>query len=64
MTRVRSTRRCHRRLLLVVLKLMIAATTSALAVVSVGWQPASLAILTGAATWLLCTARNDLAPPG
>jgi hypothetical protein len=34
-----------------VLKLMIAATASALAVVSVGWQPASLAVGTGAATW-------------
>jgi DnaJ domain len=34
----------------------------ALAVAAVGWQPASIAIITGALTWLLLTSRRDLAP--
>ena len=35
----------------------------AVAVALAGWQPASLAILTGALTWLVLTGRADLAPP-
>jgi hypothetical protein len=27
-----------------------------------GWQPASIALITGAATWLVLTGRADLAP--
>lgn len=34
----------------------------ATAVVLAGWQPASFAISTGAATWLVLTGRADLAP--
>jgi curved DNA-binding protein CbpA len=34
-----------------------------LAVVAVGWQPASAAVITGALTWLLRTGRADLAGP-
>jgi curved DNA-binding protein CbpA len=33
----------------------------ALAVAAAGWQPASLAVITGALTWLLLTGRGDLA---
>jgi len=29
----------------------------------VGWTPASAAVITGILTWLLLTARHDLAPP-
>jgi hypothetical protein len=36
---------------------------SAAAVAAAGFQPAGLALVTGAATWLACTARADLAPP-
>lgn len=43
------------------LRLMTAATAAALAVVSVGWQPASIAVGTGAVTWLVLTAGRDLA---
>jgi hypothetical protein len=42
-------------------RLLAAGAASALAVAAVGWQPASLAIITGAATWLLCTGRAELA---
>jgi curved DNA-binding protein CbpA len=41
-------------------RLITAATASALAVASVGWQPASLAVSTGALTWLALTAARDL----
>jgi hypothetical protein len=37
--------------------------TVALAVIGVGWQPASAAILTGALTWLLVTGQADFASP-
>jgi len=35
--------------------------TGSLAVAGVGWQPASVAVVTGALTWLLCTGGADLA---
>jgi curved DNA-binding protein CbpA len=41
------------------LRLLAAAAAVALAVAVVGWQPASLAILTGALTWLLVAGRRD-----
>jgi curved DNA-binding protein CbpA len=43
-------------------RLLATVATGALAVAAVGWQPASLAVITGALTWLLLTARGDLAP--
>ena len=42
-------------------RLLAVAAAGALAVAGVGWQPASLAVVTGALTWLLCTGRSDLA---
>jgi DnaJ domain len=45
------------------LRLLAAAAAVALAVLGVGWQPASAAVLTGALTWLLLTGRHDLASP-
>ena len=45
------------------LRLLIAAAASAIAVAVAGSQPAAPALVTGALTWLLLTARQDLAPP-
>jgi curved DNA-binding protein CbpA len=45
------------------LRILIAATVSAIAVAVAGAQPATPALITGALTWLLRTARHDLAPP-
>jgi hypothetical protein len=42
-------------------RLLAVAAAGALAVLGAGWQPASLAVTTGALTWLLCTGRSDLA---
>jgi hypothetical protein len=42
-------------------RLLAVAAAGAVAVAAVGWQPASLAVMTGALTWLLCTGRSDLA---
>jgi hypothetical protein len=42
-------------------RLLAVVAAGALAVVAVGWQPASLAVITGALTWLLRTGRSDLA---
>jgi curved DNA-binding protein CbpA len=42
-------------------RLLAAFAMGALAVAAVGWQPASLAVITGALTWLLLTGRGDLA---
>lgn len=50
----------HGRPLRLAVRLITAATASALAVTSVGWQPASLAVSTGALTWLALTAGRDL----
>jgi hypothetical protein len=43
-----------------VVRLITATTASGLAVAGIGWQPASLAICTGALTWLALTAPRDL----
>lgn len=45
------------------LRFLIAAAVAAIAVAAVGAQPATPALITGAVTWLLLTARHDLAPP-
>jgi hypothetical protein len=47
-----------------ILRVLIAAAVSAGAVVVAGLQPATPALWAGAATWLLRTAKHDLAPPG
>ena len=44
------------------LRILIAAALGAVAVVVDGLQPATPALITGALTWLLLTARHDLAP--
>ncbi len=41
---------------------MVAAASAATFAV-VGWTPATPALITGFLTWLLLTARHDLAPP-
>ncbi len=41
-----------------------AAAVIALTVLAGGTEPAALALITGALTWLVLTARHDLAPPG
>jgi curved DNA-binding protein CbpA len=41
-----------------------AAAVIALTVLAGGTEPAALALITGALTWLALTARHDLAPPG
>jgi curved DNA-binding protein CbpA len=46
------------------LRVLIAAGVSAGAAVVAGTQPAVPALVVGAVTWLLVTAKNDLAPPG
>lgn len=45
------------------LRVLIAVTVGAIAVAVAGSQPATPALITGALTWLLLTARHDLAPP-
>jgi hypothetical protein len=42
------------------LRLIAAAAAGALAVAGVGWQPASLAVGTGALTWLALTIGSEL----
>ena len=44
-------------------RLLTAAAAGAIAVVAVGWEPASAALITGALTWLLVSGRTDLAGP-
>ncbi len=44
-------------------RLLAAAAAGSLAVAAVGWQPAALGVIAGAATWLAVTGRGDLAPP-
>jgi curved DNA-binding protein CbpA len=46
------------------LRILAAAAASAAAVLAAGPHPAAPALGTGAATWLILTARHDLAPPG
>ena len=43
-------------------RVAITATVAAVAVVATGFSPSAFALITGAATWLALTARNDLAP--
>jgi hypothetical protein len=45
------------------LRVLIAAAVGVIAVVVAGSQPATPALITGALTWLLLTARHDLARP-
>ncbi len=45
------------------LRVLIAAAVGTVAAVVAGFQPATPALITGALTWLLLTARHDLAPP-
>ncbi len=45
-------------------RLLIAAAVGGGSAALVGSAPATPALITGAVTWLLLTARNDLAPPG
>jgi curved DNA-binding protein CbpA len=48
------------------LRLAAAVVIGAVAVLAVGWQPATAGLITGACTWLILTGRHDLAgpPPG
>jgi curved DNA-binding protein CbpA len=46
------------------LRLAIVGAVSATAIAVAGTAPATPALITGAVTWLLLTARHDLAPPG
>lgn len=45
------------------LRVLATAAASAVAIAAAGSQPAVPALITGALTWLLLTARQDLAPP-
>ena len=58
-TRVR-----HGRPAVLAVRLAIVAAVGAGSAALVGSAPATPALITGAVTWLLLTARNDLAPPG
>jgi curved DNA-binding protein CbpA len=49
---------------LLALRIAIAAAITAAAFAVAGAQPAAGGLATGALTWLLLTARHDLAPPG
>jgi hypothetical protein len=42
-------------------RLVVAAALAVLAEAATGWQPASIAVMTGALTWLVLTGRADLA---
>jgi curved DNA-binding protein CbpA len=44
------------------LRVIAAAAVSVGAFAVAGWAPASIAVLTGAVTWLVATGRHDLAP--
>jgi hypothetical protein len=45
------------------LRILVAAAAGAAAVLAAGPHPAAPALVTGSATWLILTARHDLAPP-
>lgn len=53
----------HGRAARLALRVLAAAAASAAAWTAAGPGPAGLALATGAATWLVLTARHDLAPP-
>jgi hypothetical protein len=64
MSRVRLLSRIRRgRPARLALRFLITAAVAAIAVAAAGAQPATPALITGAVTWLLLTARHDLAPP-
>jgi hypothetical protein len=44
------------------LRILLAVAAGAAAVVAAGPHPAAPALVTGVATWLLLTARHDIAP--
>jgi hypothetical protein len=46
------------------LRVLAAAAAGTAAILTAGPHPAAPALVTGAATWLILAARNDLAPPG
>jgi hypothetical protein len=46
------------------LRILAATAAATAAVVAAGPHPAAPALVTGVATWLVLTARHDLAPPG
>jgi len=46
------------------LRILAAAAASTAAVAAAGPHPAAPALVTGVVTWLVLTARHDLAPPG
>jgi hypothetical protein len=43
------------------LRVLTAVAVSVIVVVAAGWQPASLAVIVGTLTWLVLTARSDMA---
>ena len=45
------------------LRLAVVAAASAAAFAVAGWTPATPGLIAGSLTWLLLTARHDLAPP-
>jgi hypothetical protein len=53
----------HGRPVRLALRLAVVAAASAAAVAVDGWMPATPALIAGILTWLLLTARHDLAPP-
>jgi curved DNA-binding protein CbpA len=56
-------RACRGRPLRLALRACLAAAACAASAVAVGAHPATPAIIVGAVTWLVLTARHDLAPP-
>ena len=48
---------------LLALRLVIVGAVTATTIAIAGLAPATPALITGAVTWLLLTARHDLAPP-
>jgi hypothetical protein len=58
------TRIRHGRPARLALRILLAAAACAGAVAAAGPHPAAPALATGVATWLVLTARHDLAPPG
>lgn len=46
------------------LRVLAALAAGTVAVAAAGFHPAAPALITGAVTWLACTAHRDLAPPG
>jgi len=58
-----ATRLRHGRPARLLLRVVIAVVVSAGVAAVAGSQPATPALIVGAATWLLLTARHDLAPP-